>query len=212
MDKLREILALIHSGKRSFRPENDSNEAMQNFQSIAKYLMYAKDENLIDNTKFHKESHTGNHWYDSVLVLNGLTYKGEQFLSGNNTVITGNPIVIKELNMGDNFSNISNSRIVNSSEVKDSFNTTITSENEKPLIDAMKEIQALVQQFEVSNPTATESEMIAYIEDETSPSFKRRAVAALQSAGETFIDEFVFENKGFKVAKAAIKGWLQPDH
>ncbi|MFM7578189.1 MAG: hypothetical protein ACKO5Q_14785 [Microcystaceae cyanobacterium] len=75
----------------------------------------------------------------------------------------------------------------------------------------MQEIQSLIQQFEASNPTATKSEMIAYIDDETSPGFKRRAVAALQSAGETFIDEFVLENKYFKVGKAAIKSWLQPN-
>lgn len=119
--------------------------------------------------------------------------------------------VIKELVMGDSFSNIKNSNISNRSEIKDSFNTTIMSEDKKALIEAMEEIQSLIQQFEVSNPTATESEMIAYIDDETSASFKRRAVASLQSAGETFIDEFVLENKYFKVGKAAIKGWLQPN-
>jgi hypothetical protein len=119
--------------------------------------------------------------------------------------------VIKELVVGDSFSNIKNSNISNRSEIKDSFNTTIMSEDKKALIKTMEEIQSLIQQFEVSNPTATESEMIAYIDDETSPSFKRRAVAALQSAGETFIDEFVLENKYLKVGKEAIKSWLQPE-
>ena len=119
--------------------------------------------------------------------------------------------VIKEQVVGDSFSNIKNSNISNRSEIKDSFNTTIMSEDKKALIEAMEDIQSLIQQFEVSNPTATESEMIAYIDDETSPSFKRRAVAALQSSGETFIDEFVLENKYLKVGKEAIKSWLQPD-
>jgi len=47
--------------------------------------------------------------------------------------------------------------------------------------------------------------------DETTPSFKRRVVGALQAGGETAIDEFVLENKYLKVAKAVMKGWFQPN-
>ena len=67
------------------------------------------------------------------------------------------------------------------------------------------------KQLEESNPNATEVEQIAYLEDETTPSFKRRVSSALQAAGETAIDEFILENKYLKVVKAACKGWLQPN-
>ncbi|MDZ7969650.1 MAG: hypothetical protein RM368_32705 [Nostoc sp. DedSLP03] len=58
--------------------------------------------------------------------------------------------------------------------------------------------------------TNTEAEKLDQAHDETTPSFKRRVVGALLAAGETAIDEFVLDNKYLKVAKAAVKGWLQP--
>jgi AbiTii len=84
------------------------------------------------------------------------------------------------------------------------------SESKKTLAEAAAEIQHLLKQLEQTNPTATEPEMVAYVTDETTPSFKRRVTGALQASGETAIDEFILENKYLKVAKAAIKGWLQP--
>jgi DNA-binding MarR family transcriptional regulator len=84
------------------------------------------------------------------------------------------------------------------------------SEQKRTLTEAATEIQKLLKQLEQTNPTATEAEKVAYVNDETTPSFKRRVVGALQASGETAIDEFILENKYLKVAKAAIKGWLQP--
>lgn len=84
------------------------------------------------------------------------------------------------------------------------------SEEKKTLAEAANEIQQLIQQLEQTNPTATETETIAYINDETKPSFKRRASSALQSLGETAVDEFILDNKYLKVVKAAIKGWVKP--
>jgi hypothetical protein len=84
------------------------------------------------------------------------------------------------------------------------------SEPKKTLAEAAKEIQQLLNQLEQTNPTATELEKVAYVNDETTPSFKRRVAGALQASGETAIDEFILENKYLKVVKAAIKGWLQP--
>nr|WP_322721444.1 hypothetical protein [Nostoc sp. ChiQUE02]MDZ8234544.1 hypothetical protein [Nostoc sp. ChiQUE02] len=83
-------------------------------------------------------------------------------------------------------------------------------DQKKTLAEAASEIQQLLKQLEQTNPTATQAEKVAYVNDETTPSFKRRAVSALQASGETAIDEFILENKYLKVAKAAIKGWLQP--
>ncbi|MEJ6486500.1 hypothetical protein N0Y54_35455 [Nostoc punctiforme UO1] len=84
------------------------------------------------------------------------------------------------------------------------------SESKKTLAEAAEEIQQLLKQLEQTNPTATELEKVAYVNDETTPSFKRRVAGALQASGETAIDEFILENKYLKVVKAAIKGWLQP--
>jgi hypothetical protein len=85
-----------------------------------------------------------------------------------------------------------------------------TPEQKQNLAEAAAEIQQLLKQLEQTNPTATEAEKVAYVNDETTPSFKRRVVGALQASSETAIDEFILENKYLKVAKAAIKGWLQP--
>jgi hypothetical protein len=89
-------------------------------------------------------------------------------------------------------------------------NTFIQSEQKKTLAEAAAEIQNLLKQLEQSNPAATESDQITYVNDETAPSFKRRLVSALQGSSETAIDEYVLESKWLKVVKAAIKGWLQP--
>lgn len=84
------------------------------------------------------------------------------------------------------------------------------SEARKTLAEAAEEIQQLLKQLEQTNPTATEQEKVAYVNDETTPSFKRRVTGALQASSETAIDEFILENKYLKVVKAAFKGWLQP--
>ena len=119
-------------------------------------------------------------------------------------------LVIKEFIMGDKLENINNSQIVNRSEVNNSFNKNI-SEEKRTLAEAANAIQQLLKQLEESNPNATEIEQIAYLEDETTPSFKRRVIGALKAAGEAAIDEFILENKHLKVVKAACKGWLQPN-
>jgi len=83
-------------------------------------------------------------------------------------------------------------------------------EPKKTLAEAAIEIQQLLKHLEEMNPTADEIEKVTYVNDETTPSFKRRAVGALQASGETAFDEFVLDNKYLKVVKAAIKGWVQP--
>jgi hypothetical protein len=92
------------------------------------------------------------------------------------------------------------------------YNTFIQSGEKKTLAQAAAEIQQLLKQLEDNNPSATETEKIAYVNDETTPSFKRRLVSALQASSETAIDEFVLENKYLKVVKAAIQGWLESDN
>jgi AbiTii len=90
-------------------------------------------------------------------------------------------------------------------------NVFIQSHQKQILNEAVLEIQKLLEYFEQINHSATQSEMISYVNDETTPSLKRRASAALRACGESVIDEFVLENKYLKVIKATVKGWSQPD-
>jgi len=106
------------------------------------------------------------------------------------------------MTFGDNYGSIKN--------VQDSYNTNQPSEKQS-LADAAEEIQRLLKQLEETNPTATELEQISYVNVATQPVLKHRAVAALKKGGEAAIDEFIQENKYFKVMKAIAKGWLQPN-
>ncbi|WP_309729452.1 hypothetical protein [Chamaesiphon sp. OTE_75_metabat_556] len=74
-------------------------------------------------------------------------------------------------------------------------NTFIQSEQKQSLAKVAEEIQQLLKQLEQTQPTATEEDKINYVSDETTPSFKRRAVAAFIAGSETAIDEFILENK-----------------
>ena len=108
-------------------------------------------------------------------------------------------------------------------KVQQTFNTPVTGvagnvesnqnvyapEQKQTLAEAATEIQDLLKQLKKTNPHATEDEEIAYINDETSRSFKRQVAAALKTAGKTAIDD-VFQNPYVKVGKAAIMTWIEP--
>lgn len=79
------------------------------------------------------------------------------------------------------------------------------------LAEAAAEIQRLLRQLEETNPTATESEQVSYVNVATKPDLKKKTIAALKAGGETAIDEFVLENKFLKVGKSVLKGWLEAD-
>lgn len=84
------------------------------------------------------------------------------------------------------------------------------SEQKQTLAQAAEEIQKLLKQLESSNPTATEEEKIAYVNDETSSGFKKRTVSALKAGVETSIEEFL-DNPYVNVGKAIVKGWIKPE-
>lgn len=84
------------------------------------------------------------------------------------------------------------------------------SEQKQTLAESAGEIQQLLKQLEKTNPTATEIEKIDYINDETTPGFKRRVVGALQAGGEAAIEEFL-DNPYVNVGKAVVKGWMKPE-
>jgi hypothetical protein len=83
-------------------------------------------------------------------------------------------------------------------------------EQRRTLSDAAKEIQKLLKHLEISHPTATETEKISYIHDETTPGFKRRVIGALQAGSEAAIEEFL-DNPYVNVGKAVVKGWVKPE-
>jgi len=206
MDRLREVLALIQSGKSGFTSESESEDDIRAFQPIAKCLIHAKNEGLIEACMHTKEGFTGDELYNDFFVRGGLTYKGEQFLNSN-VISREKSILIQELVMGDKFEKIHESTIINRSSVKDSFKTETA--NEKTLFETVTEIQRLLKQLEQTNPTATEPEQVAYINIATNSDLKQRAIAALKAGGETAFDEYVLESKWLKVVKSIAKGWLQ---
>lgn len=81
MDILRTFLQEIADGTTAFKPKSPSQQDMQDFQPIAKVLAYADRQGLLEGFVPHKESSTGNRWYDLVMVSGGLSYEGTQFLA-----------------------------------------------------------------------------------------------------------------------------------
>jgi CHASE3 domain sensor protein len=90
-----------------------------------------------------------------------------------------------------------------------SINNVVRSELKQTLAESAKEIQKLLRQLEETNPSATETQQITYIDIATKPDLKQRTISALKEGGETAIEEFFLENKYLKVGKAIVKGWLQ---
>jgi len=84
-------------------------------------------------------------------------------------------------------------------------------EKRQNLAEAAAEIQQLLMQLEKSNPTATDAEKVAYVNDETPSSLKSRVVSAAktgsQAALETMLDNSAYGN----VVRAIVKGWLSSE-
>jgi len=106
--------------------------------------------------------------------------------------------------------NIANSANKVSDNARQQANQHIhLAEQKQTLAEAATEIEQLLKKLEVSNPTATDAEKIAHVNDETTPSFQRRVVGALQAGGETALEEFL-DNSYVNVGKAIVKGWIKP--
>ena len=88
--------------------------------------------------------------------------------------------------------------------------TQYTSEQKQILLELAAHVKKILEQLEQNNPDATEEEKIIYLNDNTTPSFKRRVIGALQAAGETAIEEFL-DNSYVNIGKATIKAWLKPE-
>jgi CHASE3 domain sensor protein len=110
--------------------------------------------------------------------------------------------------MGDTY-NVNQAGAVGRNARSDNNNFFQYEPKKQTLAEAADEIQKLLKQLQENNPTATEPEQIARVNEAIKPDLKQRAIAALRDGSETAIDEFVLENKYLKVVKAIVKGWLQ---
>lgn len=137
--------------------------------------------------------------------------------SSNSSVNVSNNIVVDNNAMSESENQTKNSH------VEMNFNAPVTaatgvnegvininvSEQQKTLSESSEIIQRLLKQLEKTNPSATVSEQIAYVNVAITQDLKQRAIGALKGGGEVAIEEFFLENKYLKVGKAIIKGWLQ---
>lgn len=179
----------------------------RNFDQVYEHILYLGDAGLAVVRELGRKA----------VALDRLTMRGHDFLEA---VQDDHPmqrakspeirILVNEWIMGDKFEQVSDSTIVNRSDVNNAFNTH-TSEQAKPLAEAAAEIQELLIQLEKTNPTATEAEQITYVNIATKPDLKQRVIAALKEGSYTAIDEFILDNKYLKVAKSVFQGWIQPN-
>jgi len=117
-------------------------------------------------------------YFPAIIYIN-------QLVQGNNTK------AIMNNSTGDTY-NVSGQAGAVGKNANATNNNFFQSQREKQtLAEAVKEIEQLLKQLEKTYPTATEEDKIAYINDETSPSFKRRTAGALKALGESVLDEYV---------------------
>jgi len=81
-------------------------------------------------------------------------------------------------------------------------------ERKQTLAEAAVEIQQLLMQLEKSNPTATEEEKVAYVNDETPPALKSRVASALKAGSISAVDTLVDNSPFSNFAKAFVKGLI----
>ena len=109
---------------------------------------------------------------------------------------------------GGNFANLANQVNDNARQQAKQYN--YESPQKQTQAEAAEEIQRLLKQLEETNPCATDSDQITYVNIGAKPEFKEKLIAAVKAGGESAIDEYVLDAKYLKVVKAIIKGWLEP--
>jgi len=84
-------------------------------------------------------------------------------------------------------------------------------EKRQTLAEAAAEIQQLLMQLEKSNPSATDAEKVAYVNDETPPALKSRVASAVKIGSEAAI-ETILDNSAYGgIVRAIFKAWLSSD-
>jgi hypothetical protein len=79
MNEFQELLKSIQSGQKHFSPKTNQLGDMEAFQHVAKMPIHADQKGLIDDLKTHRESSSGNSWYNLAFITGGLSYQGEIF-------------------------------------------------------------------------------------------------------------------------------------
>ena len=82
------------------------------------------------------------------------------------------------------------------------------SERKQTLAEAAVEIQQLLMELEKSNPTATEEEKVAYVNDETPADVKSRVASALKAGSISALDTLVDNSPFSNFAKAIVEGLI----
>ncbi|PVZ69039.1 hypothetical protein [Pelagibaculum spongiae] len=80
MEKLKEILKEIDSGKYSYESESDSLKSLQEFQNTAKRIISAKKRGYISSEVHQIDYQNPEQMVRHVLVQGGLTLEGSEFL------------------------------------------------------------------------------------------------------------------------------------
>ena len=80
LDIIKQILTEIKKGMKSYKPTSNSESDMEDFQSVAKILVYADQQDWFDSFITHRESRA-NRRYDLILVQTGLSYASRKHLS-----------------------------------------------------------------------------------------------------------------------------------
>ena len=81
---------------------------------------------------------------------------------------------------------------------------------DEELMQYFSEVLKLLEKFSQNHPHANDMDKKIFVNDETSPGFKRRAINAFKAASEQALEEFL-DNPYFNVGKALIKGWAQQE-
>lgn len=79
MEQMKEILKRIQNGETGFSPVGGSQEALRDFQPLAKRIISANERGFLTRAAFSKNYEYGCDYIDDV-VVGGLTFEGEKFL------------------------------------------------------------------------------------------------------------------------------------
>jgi hypothetical protein len=140
----------------------------RNFDEVYEHILYLGDAGLAVVRELGIKA----------VALDRLTMLGHDFLEATqderpirNAKSQEIQILVNEWIMGDKFEQVSNSTIVNRSDISNAFNSN-ASEQTKTLAEAAAEIQELLKKLEKTNPTATETDKITYVNIATKPASK----------------------------------------
>ncbi len=79
MEQMKEILKRIQNGETGFSPVGGSQEALRDFQPLAKRIISANERGFLTRAAFSKNYEYGVYYIDDI-VVGGLTFEGEKFL------------------------------------------------------------------------------------------------------------------------------------